>query len=235
MILFFDIDETLVDQSRSEKIAATHFWDELKLAKQYTLPAFHREWETSKNRSIQKYLNGEISFPEQRRERIRHFFPGQNENDTTIDSYFEIYREAFEASWSLFPDVCPCLDRFRDSRLGIISNGDSQQQRRKLQNTGIFERFEVIVISGDCGFPKPNKEIFIEACKQMGAKPERCLYIGDHYETDIIGCTSAGMNGILINRPQKKHPESTFAISSLRELNEETLNQAARNTDADQH
>jgi hypothetical protein len=48
----------------------------------------------------------------------------------------------------LFPDVSPCLDRLSSCTLGIISNGQVEQQRQKLTQTGFANRFERIAISG---------------------------------------------------------------------------------------
>lgn len=226
MIVFFDIDDTLIDQSSSERSAASQLWEGLDLRSKFTLDEFLSEWDQAKNRSISKYLKGEITFTEQRRERIRHFYPKRKLEAGTADSYFNIYKERFEASWSLFTDVMPCLDGIKNMRLGVISNGDSDQQRKKLRSTQIFDRFETIVISGDAGVSKPQKEIFLEACNQMRTPPQKCLYIGDNIETDIKGCISAGMHGILIDREKRLSQHPFRIINSLTELNNKVVNQS---------
>ncbi|MFD2506889.1 HAD family hydrolase [Halalkalibacter alkalisediminis] len=52
------------------------------------------------------------------------------------------YLEAYENSWTVFADVVPCLQRLKalGVEIGIISNGDYNQQVKKLKNLGI-ERF----------------------------------------------------------------------------------------------
>ena len=54
---------------------------------------------------------------------------------------------AYTANWRLFPDVRPSLERMAALPLGIISNGDSRQQRAKLDTLGLTPFFEKIHIS----------------------------------------------------------------------------------------
>jgi putative hydrolase of the HAD superfamily len=79
---------------------------------------------------------GAISFTEQRRHRIRAVFPAPLE-DHEADRLFSIYLVYYEQSWSAFPDVLPCLDRLTAHTLRILSNGNTQQQRKKLEILGI--------------------------------------------------------------------------------------------------
>jgi len=53
------------------------------------------------------------------------------------------------------------LDNLSRYRLGVVSNGQAHQQRMKLQRTGISGKFDCIVISEECGYAKPNPEIFL--------------------------------------------------------------------------
>jgi len=50
--------------------------------------------------------------------------------------------------------LVPCLTELGAQRLGIVSNGDSRQQREKLRKLGVAGRFSVVFISGDIGFAK---------------------------------------------------------------------------------
>jgi len=49
-----------------------------------------------------------------------------------------------------------------------VTNGDGAQQRAKLQNLGLVDRFNVFLASGDVGFPKPDKRIFETAAARLG-------------------------------------------------------------------
>jgi putative hydrolase of the HAD superfamily len=110
------------------------------------------------------------------------------------------YLADYEARWSLLPDVLPCLDSLRTYRMGVISNGRSDEQRRKLATTGIADRFEHVVVSEDYGQPKPNAAIFHVACKTVGVPAADAAYVGDQYDVDILGARNAGLRGIWLDR-----------------------------------
>jgi putative hydrolase of the HAD superfamily len=121
-------------------------------------------------------------------------------DDAGADALFAIYLEAHEAAWSLYDDSLACLDALRDHRLGIVSNGLGRQQRDKLANTGIIDRFECIVISAEVGERKPDAAIFRRACASAGCAPSEAVYVGDRYETDALGARRAGLTGVWLDR-----------------------------------
>lgn len=83
-------------------------------------------------------------------------------------------------------------------RLGIISNWDSSA-RPILERHGLTSLFDNIVISSEVGFEKPGKEIFEIAFQRASVTPEECLYIGDNYYDDGVGCAAVGMDFLIVN------------------------------------
>ena len=126
---------------------------------------------------------------------------------------------AYEAAWTLFQDVVPCLDRLRAFPLGVISNGPTDEQRRKLRVLGIADRFRHVLISEECGSPKPSPEIYLEACRMAGVQTREAVYVGDHYEIDIVGANAAGLRGVWLNRQgAASDPTRPDVVFSLRDL-----------------
>ena len=78
-------------------------------------------------------------------------------------------------------------------RLCILSNGFSFSQHNKIKQVKIEDYFDVILVSGDLSFKKPEAEIFEYAAKQLGVKCEECLMIGDVFSSDILGAIRAGV------------------------------------------
>ena len=87
------------------------------------------------------YLEGDCSFSEQRRRRLRQFLPllGQPVpmEDEALDSWFSVnYLRFYEDAWDVFSDVRNCLELLRGMPipplLGVITNGDRDQQTAKL-------------------------------------------------------------------------------------------------------
>lgn len=216
MLILFDIDDTLVDHSKAMQSAAAELWKTVR--SEIPLEEFLPVWASSLERHYARYLQGELTFQEQRRARIRDVIDPSLTDlaaDKTFDAYFTCYKE----NWSLFADARLCLETLRRHRLGVISNGRSEDQRLKLINTGISEMFECIVISDECGVPKPSAEIFLRACSAAGERPENAVYIGDRYDIDAEGARRAGLHGIWLDRLGRSDASTSPPfIRSLEEL-----------------
>lgn len=107
-------------------------------------------------------------------------------------------------------------------KVGLITNGRNMIQYGKIDQLGIRNDFDFIIVSEEAGIKKPNIKIFQMAYEKIELKPEECVYIGDHPINDIEGAGKAGMNTIWIevNQPWKHEvtirPQHT--IKHLREL-----------------
>ena len=219
-MIFFDIDDTLLDNRGAEFAAAKDFHYQFRGVFPVLPDEFAHNWSIITEKHIQRYFSGELSFQGQRRERLKEIFSHNRIlSDAEADHLFQKYLGCYEKNWRLFPDVATCFEQLEGVRLGIISNGDSMQQRQKLTATGIIERFSVVVISGDIGKSKPDSQIFLEACRMAAVSPSECWHIGDNLEADFQGSLSAGMKGIWLTRNGIDSIKGATSIKSLSELN----------------
>lgn len=220
-MIFFDIDDTLIDNQTAESAAATEFHRNHANIFPVSTDEFVNNWRTITQKYLQRYLTGELSFQDQRRKRLRELFAHHRTlTDAEADILFEGFIESYERNWTLFSDVASCLDQLSGNRLGIISNGNSFQQRQKLISTGIIDRFSVIAISDDFGISKPDPKIFLEACRMAKVNQFECWHIGDNINADVQGSLSAGLNGVWLNRNSMNFYKEFLAIGSLSELKE---------------
>jgi len=218
--VIFDIDGTLVDHQFAIEKGIEEFYGEHFSDSEVALEKFKKIWEREHNKNVEKYLDGEITFEEQRKLRVKGVFEraGKNIDDKTAREYFDFYLDAYERGWELFPDVLDCLDNLDGYRLAILSNGDSSQQRQKLRDTGIDDYFEEVVVSGDIGIAKPEKLVFDEIVDKMEVEHSECVYVGDSYGADFVGADNAGMYACLIDRNLEvgvEFVDDNFKISSL--------------------
>ncbi|VDN49122.1 2-haloalkanoic acid dehalogenase [Petrocella atlantisensis] len=106
-------------------------------------------------------------------------------------------------------------------KVGIITNGITQRQKEKIVNTNLDRCFDIIIISDEVGYSKPDKRIFKLALNKLDVQPETALFVGDNIEKDIGGCQNANINGIWFN-PRKVINDTMIKpyaeISSLEEL-----------------
>lgn len=85
-------------------------------------------------------------------------------------------------------------------KIGLVTNAFRKEIREILPKLGLEDIFEVIVGVDDVGKPKPAKEIFNFALKQLKVKPGEALYVGDNPKTDYEGAENAGLKPLLVDR-----------------------------------
>ncbi len=217
-MIFFDIDDTLLDDRRAQDEAARAFRREFAHLIPYSEDEFPALWDALSARHYRDFTTGAISFSEQRRRRIREVFGQPELAGAEADARFARYLAHHEANWSLFADALPCLAALAERRLGVITNGDPAQQRRKLAQTNIVSLFSLVVVSGDIGKPKPQPEIFLHACRLANVQPQECTYVGDNVDFDARGSRAVGMQGIWLNRWGASADIEAPIISTLADL-----------------
>jgi putative hydrolase of the HAD superfamily len=211
--VFFDIDDTLVDHSTAMKTATAALY--ASLPPRRTWEDFNSSWRASHMRHYPRFIHGEISYEEASRLRVRESLDARA-TDATCDRIFQGYLADYERHWTLLADALACLDALSRLSLGVISNGRSREQVRKLVNLGIHNRFEVVVVSEQVGVAKPDRRIFNHACEAMGVPPGRAVYVGDSYDLDASAAVSAGLRGIWLNRAGAVRP--VCEVPSIRSL-----------------
>lgn len=199
-MIFFDIDNTLLDDRTAQAAAALalyHANDSLQ--KQYAESTFAGIWKDAVHKNYQQYKAGKLTFGEHRLESVRTVFNAPlNHPDALL--LLDVYNTAYKDNWQLYPDVIPALEKYKTVTKGIISNGDTDEQKEKLRKTGIDSYFDIILISDDIGVFKPDPAIFLKAVEMAGKDPSQCYYLGDKVATDAKAAQDAGLVGIWMNR-----------------------------------
>lgn len=78
--------------------------------------------------------------------------------------------------------------RDRGYRLGIVSNTISARETPGcLKEYGLSDCFSTIILSCVSRRRKPDPELFWQATRQSGVRPERSAYLGDRPSRDVIG------------------------------------------------
>lgn len=101
--------------------------------------------------------------------------------------------------------------------LGVITNGEAEQQRQKLQVMGVEEYLPHVTVSSDVGVAKPDAAIFRAACEALKVNPNQAVYVGERVDVDAQAATDAGMHGIWLNRRDTSGPDIP-QISTLVDL-----------------
>lgn len=218
--VLWDVDDTLLDFPYSQRHAleaAFRF-----AGRTMTEEIFLRY--TAINDSFWKRLElGEITRQELLRGRFEELF-----------RKFDIRGIDPEAFRLKYEEELGSVYRFRDDSLAIctalkgrikqyvITNGQAAVQRSKLRLSGLDQVMDGIFISGEIGFPKPQRDFFDCCLAQLAERdPRRILLVGDSLSSDIRGGVQAGIptcwyrpEGTANNTPYR--PD--YEISNLHEI-----------------
>ncbi|WP_433057210.1 HAD family hydrolase [Dactylosporangium sp. CS-033363] len=218
--VLFDLDGTLIDHEAAAAEALDRSLPGLDAPARARARRAWRELETA---AMARYFAGELTFAEQRRVRAAGLAAELGFgawDDAAADRWFAGYLGRYEAAWRPYGDVRPALEALTRAghRLGVITNGDADQQRHKLRRTGLAAILTEVVASSEVGAAKPDARIFHHAAQRLGLAPDRVVYVGDRLETDAVAATRAGMRGVWLNRGGRVENTGVPAIGSLAEL-----------------
>ncbi len=220
--LFFDLDRTLWDFERNSQTALSVLYQELDLGKHIEhFLHFHHHYGIINAELWHQYGKGKISKEELRDSRfVKALAKFGIQDESTAMRMSQGYLELSPNQTAIFPFAHEMLREFKNNeyQLHIITNGFREVQERKLQNCDLRKYFDVILCSEDIGFTKPNKEIYREAERLTGCKPNQAIMIGDDFKADVIGSLNAGWTAIHFDPEHRYKKERN--VPRIRTLNE---------------
>lgn len=86
------------------------------------------------------------------------------------------------------------------AKLGVISNGIGESQRRRTASGGIFHLFDAFIVSDEVGLWKPERAIFELALHELGVDRSEVLFVGDSLTDDYAGAQGASIDFCFYNR-----------------------------------
>ncbi len=127
----------------------------------------------------------------------------------------------------LFPFVKDILIGLKERGAGVylVSNAQACFTKAELDELGITELFDGILISSDAGVKKPHGEIFEVAFRKFGLAPRECYYVGNDLHDDVLGACGVGLKTVYIETEQSgKYPEidavPSFTVETHKEMME---------------
>jgi len=90
-------------------------------------------------------------------------------------------------------------------KIGLITNC-SAEVPLIWKNTEFSRLFDVEIFSASVGMKKPDPQIYILACGQLGVEPNECLYFGDGDSNELLGASQLGMDAVMIRDPSELDP-----------------------------
>jgi len=107
-------------------------------------------------------------------------FAGDRADEFT-NRYVPLYLGYQTAGMRLFPGTIEMLDELkrRGYRLGLVTSKSTRGAGRALDQTGIADRFDVIVTADDTRNRKPHPDPILKGLEALNVRPDEALYVGD--------------------------------------------------------
>ncbi len=216
--VLFDLDDTLFDFHKAEKIALTktlvHFGidpTEETLALYSTINAAH--WK--------RLELGEISREEVKVGRYRELFKTIGVECDPVKA--TAYYESMLAIGHYFMPGAPELleELYRKYRLYIVSNGTAKVQEGRIGSSGIAKYMDGIFISQILGANKPDKQFFDVCFAEIpDFSLSETVIIGDSLSSDIKGGINAGITTVWFNPKGIENDNNIKPDYTIKELSE---------------
>ena len=196
-ILFLDLDDTILDFHKAERIALAKTFrafgadpTETVLNRYHVINKEH--WERLERREITREqtllgrfqaLFQEMGIPVDPEAVAREY-----EKNLAIGHYFLPGAEEAVASLS------------KKYELYLASNGTASVQKGRLTSANLYRYFRQVFVSQEIGYNKPSREYF-DACfaRIPGFDRKKAMIVGDSLTSDILGGKNAGIRTCWVN------------------------------------
>jgi putative hydrolase of the HAD superfamily len=207
--VLFDFDGTLYDRDAAVRRTAEEQFD-----------AFRRELGVEAQlfvgRVIELDAHGHGRVPH-----LHHVLARElNVHEEVADRLESYFRTHYPRQCQVSTNTLETLRALRDQgiKLGIVTNGPTEWQSRKLEATGIASMFDTVLISGMEGVEKPDPRIFLRALDRCGVPPSEAMFVGDHPVADIAGAKGAGLLPVWKRMPYWEVPDDVRRVDELSEI-----------------
>lgn len=225
-VILFDADETLYDFKKSEREAFKN-----------TMLKFNIEYDESYHLKIYQEINSalwkefEQGLITQESLKIERFKRLSDKLEVVFDetNFATLYMQHLADASFLYDNSIELIETLNKSyRLGIITNGLTLVQDKRIRKSTIAKFFETIVISEEILISKPNPKIFEHTLKTIDfSDKEKVLIVGDSLSSDIQGGINFGIDTCWYNPKKiinKTSIQPTYEISNFDEFKSLLLN-----------
>jgi len=204
--VWLDLDDTLIDFRANSLTALRLTYADCRLDRYFTSCDEWVESYLRHNHALwDRYNRAEISQAYLRMHRFldpirehsdmseTRFAPEARNMDTTYLDHLARQKRMIDGAMQLIDHL-----HTQAYNIGILSNGFTDVQHRKLHTVGLDTKVDLVVLSDDIGVNKPDPRLYTHAMKRAGVTdPAVHMMIGDNPDTDIAGALRSGWRAIL--------------------------------------
>jgi putative hydrolase of the HAD superfamily len=220
----FDLDDTLLDTTGLE----SEMLVELCAAARAELPevdfdSLRIRYRDGRDDLYGRVLNGELDIPNYRRLHLIAVCEPWGEPSEALQETAVRLRDEQLARSRFVEHAIELLHHLRGAgvRTGLLTNGPSWMQRRKVELLGLEAELDAIGISEELGASKPDPAAFSATLELLASAPEETVMVGDHLDWDVRGALAAGMRGavwVAGDEDEREPPPGALKVARLGEV-----------------
>lgn len=198
-LFLFDLDDTLLDFKASERKSFFSMLESFSIQKTHHHSLF-THYQTENRKLWQQFEQAQVTKEHLKVERFRRIFT-EAEIEIDPEAASHRYLESLPESVVLVEHATEiCAELSRHGEIGIVTNGISSVQSRRIQNSAIAPYISFVSVSEDCGYAKPDVRFF-EYSSKLAKKFRKhsAIVIGDRLETDVLGAHNYGLDSCWYN------------------------------------
>ena len=218
-ILFLDLDDTILDFKKAERIAISKTIRDFGL--EPTEEVLHRYHLINKWHWEQLEL-GKLTREEVLQNRFGALFA---EFGVTADqaACARAYEQNLSIGHYFLPGAEETVDYLsKHYRLFLTSNGTASVQKGRMTSANLYRFFEKVFVSQEIGHNKPSRAYFDGCIAQIpGFDPKKTIIVGDSLSSDIKGGINAGIATCWVNpahAPGREDIRPDYEIEYLNQL-----------------
>ncbi|MBJ7881212.1 haloacid dehalogenase type II [Gelidibacter salicanalis] len=218
-VLFFDVNETLLDLTEMKATVSTALHGRDDLLSLWFTTMLHYSLVTSASGHYEHF--GHIGAAALQ-------MVAANNGITISEKHA---RETIGKSLSALPahpDVKPALAALKDAGYTLVSftNSSNQGVKNQFEYAGLTDFFDERLSVEDVGKFKPFSDTYAWAARKMNATPEECMLIAAH-GWDVAGALWAGWRAAFVSRPGQQPfllaPQTELAEPDLKKIAEHLI------------
>jgi putative hydrolase of the HAD superfamily len=220
----FDLDDTLLDTTGLEAEMLVG----LCAAVNEELPGveldhLRERYRNGRDHLYERVLTGEIDIDTYRRLHLIAVCEPWGEPSEALQETAVRLRDEQLGRSRFVEHAIELLDHLREAGVttGLLTNGPSWMQRRKVELLGLEEHLDAIGISEELGASKPDPAAFSATLELMGSAPDDTVMVGDHLDWDVRGALTAGMRGavwVAGDGDEREPPAGALKVARLGEV-----------------
>ncbi len=222
--ILFDLDNTLFDHDRAELESLKKIYRSYRnLFNGISFDTFYEKFQINNDMFWKKLITGETNRWQSRQGRFALTLKDCGLKQSPAAEMFSVYLSIYIHNHYYVDGAENLLKTLNRKKytLGIITNGFTTVQENKIDGLGIRRYFDTIVMSEKVGVMKPHPKIFNTALAKIRCEAQDCLFVGDSFDSDVVGALKSGLKAVWFNPKQKPPPvEDNDTYICIEHLNE---------------